>query len=267
MKLDEFKSILDDPTLIPGIYNYCDRWCERCSMTTRCSVFLATPKLEPDDFDTEEAFMEEVFKGVHDSFQLTMELIQESADEKGIDLTEIEEDPDWKEKRDNKQSEIKKSPLSSLAWDYADLARTWLKDISPSLKDLEANLQQTALMGLPDRNPEKEAIAIRDAMEVIPWYMHQIYIKLMRAQDGRIEDDAWFEENDFPKDSDGSARVALIGIDNSIKAWSTMMTHLTQQEDVILPILSKLEHLRGLVEREFPGARSFKRPGFDVDAK
>ena len=21
---------------IPGIYNYCDRWCERCSMTTSC---------------------------------------------------------------------------------------------------------------------------------------------------------------------------------------------------------------------------------------
>ena len=262
MKLDEFKSILDDPNLIPGIYNYCDRWCERCAMTTRCSVFLATPQLDPDDFENEEDFFKEVFQGVSDSFQLTMELIQESADEKGIDLSDMEDANDFMEKRELIREETKKTPMATIAWEYSELARAWLKDISPSLKDLEANLQQTALMGLPDRNPEKEALAIRDALEVIPWYMHQIYVKLMRAQDGRKEDDAWFEENDFPKDSDGSARVALIGIDNSIKAWSTMMQYLSQQEDVILPILSKLEHLRKLVETEFPGARSFKRPGF-----
>ena len=24
---------------IPGIYNYCDRWCERCPLTARCRVF------------------------------------------------------------------------------------------------------------------------------------------------------------------------------------------------------------------------------------
>ena len=24
---------------IPGIFNYCDRWCERCTMTARCGLF------------------------------------------------------------------------------------------------------------------------------------------------------------------------------------------------------------------------------------
>src|SRR6188474_3086019 len=139
MKLDEFKSILDDPTLIPGIYNYCDRWCERCSMTTRCSVFLTTPKLDPDDFDTEEAFMEEVFKGVADSFQLTFELIQESADERGIDLNDMEDATDVMEKRELIKEVTKKTPMSTLAWEYSDLARAWLRDISPSLKDLGEN--------------------------------------------------------------------------------------------------------------------------------
>ena len=28
-----------DPKLIPGIYNYCDRWCERCPFTSRCMVY------------------------------------------------------------------------------------------------------------------------------------------------------------------------------------------------------------------------------------
>ena len=24
---------------IPGIFNYCDRWCERCPQTARCRLF------------------------------------------------------------------------------------------------------------------------------------------------------------------------------------------------------------------------------------
>ncbi len=27
---------VQDPKYIPGIYNYCDRWCERCQFTSRC---------------------------------------------------------------------------------------------------------------------------------------------------------------------------------------------------------------------------------------
>ena len=263
MKLNEFKSALDNPNLIPGIYNYCDRWCERCSMTARCSVYQTTPQLDPDDFANEEDFFKEVFKGVSDSFQLTMELLQESAEERGIDLDAIDVDDDWKEKRERSKEEAQSSPMSILAMEYLDLGKKWLDTSEDALKTLQENLQSAALMGLADRNPEQEALALKDALEVIPYYLHQIYVKLMRAQEGREEDDAWFEENDFPKDSDGSAKVALIGIDSSIVAWGTMLQHLPQQEDQILPILSRLEHLRKLVETSFPAARSFKRPGLD----
>jgi hypothetical protein len=31
---------------ISGIYNYCDRWCERCSMTARCYVFWQEKRAE-----------------------------------------------------------------------------------------------------------------------------------------------------------------------------------------------------------------------------
>ena len=263
MKLNEFKSALDNPNLIPGIYNYCDRWCERCSMTARCSVYLTTPQLDPDDFANEEDFFKEVFKGVSDSFQLTMELLQESADERGIDLDAIEVDDDWKEKRELSKAEAQSSPMSLLAMEYLDLGNKWLENSRDALKELQENLQSTVLMDLPDRNPKQEALALKDALEVIPYYLHQIYVKVIRAQEGRKEDDAWFEENNFPKDSDGSAKVALIGIDSSIEAWGTLLHHLSQQEDAILPILSRLEHLRKLVETSFPNARGFKRPGLD----
>jgi hypothetical protein len=263
MKLDEFKSILDNPNLIPGIYNYCDRWCERCHMTARCSVFQTTPDLDPDDFENEEDFFKAVFGSVHDSFQLTMELIQETAEKENIDLSEIEDDDSFAEKQAIEREEIKAAPLSTISWEYMELSRAWLHNSGQSIRELGENLQRTALMELPDRNPEQEALALKDALEVIPYYMTQIHVKLVRAQSNRGEDDAWFEENNFPKDSDGSAKVALIGIDSSIKAWSTILTHLPEQEDSILPLLSKLENLRSLVETSFPKARAFKRPGLD----
>jgi hypothetical protein len=232
-------------------------------MTDRCSVFLTTPKLDPEDFANEEAYLEAVFESLHDSFTLTMDLIQQSADEEGIEINENDDDADWAAKRKVMQSEIENTPISILSMDYSDFGHIWLKSNTKSLKELEENLRRTALMDLPDRNPEQEAVALRDALEVISYYMRQIYVKLNRAQTNRTKDDVWFEENQFPKDSDGSAKVALIGIDRSIQAWSEVLHLLAEQEASILPILSRLENLRRLVEISFPDARAFKRPGFD----
>ena len=30
---------------IVGVYNYCDRWCERCPLTSRCRVFAEEQRL------------------------------------------------------------------------------------------------------------------------------------------------------------------------------------------------------------------------------
>jgi hypothetical protein len=68
---------------------------------------------------------------------------------------------------------------------------------------------------------------------------------------------------DFPKDSNGSTKVALIGIDRSITMWSKLLEFFSEKEDSLLKILVQLERLRRNVEKEFPDARSFERPGFD----
>lgn len=39
---------MNESKFIPGIHNYCDRWCERCYFTSRCRVY---EKL--DESDTE----------------------------------------------------------------------------------------------------------------------------------------------------------------------------------------------------------------------
>jgi len=107
-----------------------------------------------------------------------------------------------------------------------------------------------------------EAESKNDNMDVIRWYQQQIYVKLMRAVSGSIEESNY--NDDFASDSDGSAKVALTGIDRSIAAWGRLHTffpgfHINN----IRNILIHLDELRLKVEKTFPNARKFIRPGFD----
>src|SRR5205085_1111029 len=70
-----------------------------------------------------------------------------------------------------------------------------------------------------------------DAVEIIGWYHMFIHVKLCRALHG-LADDEDFEQlldqdgKPFPKDSDGSAKIAIIGIERSFAAWSIIRDHV-----------------------------------------
>jgi hypothetical protein len=104
-----------------------------------------------------------------------------------------------------------------------------------------------------------------DAREIIHWYQYQIAVKTIRALSSRIEEDGFKEDevDEFPKDSDGSAKVALLGIDRSIAAWRLMQLSAPEHSNSIVPLILLLEKLRQRTERQFPNARDFVRPGFD----
>jgi hypothetical protein len=57
--------------------------------------------------------------------------------------------------------------------------------------------------------------------------------------------------------------VALIGIDRSIAAWRLMQLSLPDRSVSIVPLILQLERLRKRIEKTFPEAREFVRPGFD----
>jgi hypothetical protein len=67
----------------------------------------------------------------------------------------------------------------------------------------------------------------------------------------------------FPRDSDGSAKIALIAIDRSIAAWSGLREALGEDGDSILDLQAQLAAIRRETEKLFPKARAFIRPGFD----
>src|SRR5258706_8545567 len=43
---DEEEEDEDDDRYIPGVYNYCDRWCERCRFQSRCRSFAMEQEIQ-----------------------------------------------------------------------------------------------------------------------------------------------------------------------------------------------------------------------------
>lgn len=88
----------------------------------------------------------------------------------------------------------------------------------------------------------------------------------MRAISGLMENEpeVYDELYWYARDSDGSAKVALIGIDRSIAAWDIIGSRFPSFCSHEVPaILTHLERLRRRIEKDFPDARGFLRPGFD----
>ena len=92
------------------------------------------------------------------------------------------------------------------------------------------------------------------------------YVKLCRAIDSRASEELETDEEQkkYPKDSDGSAKIALIAMDRSISAWAGLREALGEEADGILDLLAELTKLRSVAGRLFPEARSFVRAGFDT---
>jgi len=61
----------------------------------------------------------------------------------------------------------------------------------------------------------------------------------------------------------GSAKVALIGIDRSIGAWAKFMEIIPERADATVNLIKLLKKILSITEKTFPQARSFIRPGFD----
>ena len=255
-KTERIRRMVADPAFITGIHNYCDRWCQRCPMTSRCSVF-AMERAESDSPGDPEK--DDIWGRLADIFETAVAMVHEMAEEMGIDLDEIPDDGEDDRRRDATRDHI----LVRSATKYADSVHHWLTLWEGRLAEMGA------LSGAPNR-PDLRVVGsgppaarASDLVEVILWYQPLIQAKLYRAVLG---DETLDGMEDVPRDADGSAKVALIAIERSTAAWSGLLPHISHAESEILDFLCQLERLRRATEWSFPDARTFVRPGFDDGA-
>lgn len=250
-----------DSRYISGIYNYCDRWCERCPFTSRCLNF-AIEKEDIGEMATRDLNNKEFWDKLQLIFQQTIEMITELAKERGIDLNSLDIES-TSDEISHRLDEAKDYELSLSARYYSGMVDSWFESGYPLFEQRQDELNTILKLDISNADPHAEASEINDAVEVIRWYQHQIYVKLMRALTKEESVDSLEEDNALQSDSDGSALVALIAIDRSIGAWGRLQEYFTEKTNNILDILLHLDRLRRKIEQVFPKARNFKRPGFD----
>lgn len=260
MDKEQIRKLAENPKFISGIYNYCDRWCERCPFTSRCMNFALSEE-QFSDAQAHDINNQAFWQKLSEIFQITLEMVKETAQREGIDLDSLDLQAASDENRilrDNAESH----ECSRAARAYVEMVKNWF-DSSKGLFEKKADeLSLQVRLELPNSDPASEAAELEDSVDVIRWYLHFIYIKLVRAIRGTLEETSQVLD-EFPKDSDGSAKIALIAIDRSIAAWGRIRRHFPERDDDILNILVHLDRLRIKTEKIFPDARSFVRPGFD----
>src|SRR5882672_2135434 len=139
MSEDEPLELAGERDFISGIYNYCDRWCEKCPFTARCRVYAT----EAADGDLDDP---EVHDINNEKFWRKLESIFREAHEKiAAWAAEDEEDdfdaaPDFAQEDGNGSAKIALIAIdrSMAAWHAMDMCLPAKSDsIAPILAELE----------------------------------------------------------------------------------------------------------------------------------
>jgi hypothetical protein len=213
------------------------------------------------DPETRDIKNEAFWQKLSETYKVTLDLLKETAAEKGIDLDSLDTEEVTDEEKLNEEV-TENHECCRAAKIYGEMVDNWFDTAKDLFEKNEDEPNFKAQFGITNVFPFEEPDPLEDAVQVIRWYQHQIYVKLMRAIRGKMEEKTEIMD-DYAKDSDGSAKVALIALDRSLAAWGEMRNHFPLHNNDTFDILAHLDQLRRKVEKAFPDARAFIRPGFD----
>ena len=230
---------------IPGIHNYCDRWCERCEYTTRCSSFAMEAELTLD-LDASADPVGDAVRSVAIALAEAKRMLLEKAEEMGIDLETEASRPEITQAIERSRAVTNSAAAVSLAKSYALETRSVVDASGDWAGDAEADPM------------------IGEMLAIVQWYLFLIPAKVHRGYHGALDLDGLEDHEqieDPQSDANGSIKIAIIAIERSVLAWTYLMN--PSNAAVIRPVVERLGEIKALIETKFPNARDFIRPGFD----
>src|SRR5262249_45106434 len=180
------------------IAEYCDRWCERCPYTARCSAFACRAAYGMcGNYD-------EALKLAVGPPRPVGEALPERNGREELESVRMSPDEEAAFEREEaeRRQRISRLPLKMMSGEYSDLSYRWL---TVNFESVRARVDTI----------------VREALEVVAHDSVFIGPKLGRALDGR---DRYYhgedlEEDPIQSDWNGSAKVAIISIERSEAAW------------------------------------------------
>ena len=225
----------NDRLFISGIHNYCDRWCERCDFTNRCRVFAIKPDAPHDDCD-----MGSIVRDISGMLAQTKRMLVEKCEELGIDPFSVspEENAGIHQRE---KAFVDCDELSQLGDCYSRAAKEVLEDLS-----------------VLDRDQYEPPLAI------LGWYLFFIPVHIKCSLHALLDEDGFENRSqyaDSTSHANGTVKITLIAIDRSLTSWKQLAELSCPKE--VERLIELLESIRAKLERRFPLARDFIRPGFD----
>ncbi|MBK9591179.1 MAG: hypothetical protein IPO32_06655 [Crocinitomicaceae bacterium] len=221
-------------------------------MTDHCEIFIPNEK---------SLSMEDAVKEVQQSFQKTFQLLQKWADENNVTLEDLAVESEAnKLRREKNLANARTNDTSKLANEYRMKLMEFKSKNKSRFEAAKKTFAERAKLELP--NDRKIITEIIDAYDTIAWYELQLPVKITRAYMSQAQ----FADTDLDpiqNDSNGSAKVVLIGVENSFPAWETMMKHFPELESECFAFLVILDKIRKRILADFPLVTHFVRPGFD----
>jgi hypothetical protein len=228
---------------IDFISAYCDRWCERCAFTSRCSAFAAEAAIAmcgdvKDGLELAVGLPADVGSGP--AVAPDREWLAE------LDSAELsaEERAEYDRRERARRARVDDSPIVKQGWAVSMLAHQWF------------TAHASAISAAADP-------VLSEALTVARFDEFLVTVKLTRAVNGRdeFEHGETIEADPVQNDWNGSAKLALICLARSTEAWHVIAQASGDEQSV--DIASRLDTLQRDVEQSFPAAHAFVRPGFD----
>ncbi len=257
-----------------GIYNYCDRWCEKCSYTNRCLLFKQEAEreikyiLRDEDKNDSETFV----KDLENYLKETFDDISKFLDEEDEDYEEFEKD-DFDEEKEDEEDDFEKEFFKEQISDD-ERPSTFLKNADNHLISLSEKLfkdfykyYDMLKSKYPDEFDEKNPKSIlQQNFDTLGWYTPQIHVKIRMS---------YWNKHKLSKSKDSeiaeideemlnvSARIAFVGIENCINTLNNLLQQKLGLESETISLLSTTKQIKERFVEEFPFALTYKRPYFD----
>jgi hypothetical protein len=279
MQADDFIKLVDNPNFISGIYNYCNRWCDKCSFVAQCTVgtmeqliHFGRTSNEPITLD-EFTGMMEIATGTsinkEDVKTITInvdELMELDEDEPSLlnDVSTSDPDSDFEAEFKAAFEFVESHEIIALAHPYSISCYKWKNHMSKYFYfDDSSENPSCQYIGKFPINSAQQKKELIEAFETVVWYVLQIEIKLKRALHGFYTDKDDYLPGDYQTDFNGSAKIAVIGINSSLQAFEKLYAFFTEEQSSIKNKMGLLESVRAKTYEQFPNLDAFKRPGFD----
>ena len=212
------------------MYNYCDRWCERCTRKSQCVL----------------------------NAQLRGDYVEPEPEPRDV--------PDWLMEAFNREP----TPEEAAEYKRQDDERRALTDVHPAVQLARRYLTQVRELARADGDEPVTDPVLNLAWESIQMLSLSISSKTARAIHevvdrslGQDWDDRTLDPRGVMTDGNGSAKVTLLMITESRDAWMSVARSGRDSERRAAKAIALLNALDDELRAAFPYAMEFVRPGFD----